>query len=111
MSKRLDEIEARVAAATPGRWEPECDIEAHGSVPSSYSVVSDGTYERVGESISKEDAALIANAPADLRHLLAIARAAERLVEAEADPEGDIDAATAAFLDLRAALEAKEDVR
>ena len=58
-----------------------------------------------------DDADLIAHAPADLRHLLAIARAAERLVEAEADPEGNIDAATSAFLALRAALEAKEDVR
>lgn len=71
-------------AATPGPWEPECDIEAYANVLASYSVVSDGTYERVGESASVTDATFIASARTGWpTALLALREARRRFDELE----------------------------
>ena len=81
---RLDEIEARLEAASPGPWEvvtggwqvrgPECNI---CGVFHHHVQIHDGG-RNVTDNPAERDAELIANAPADLRYLL------ERVRELEA---------------------------
>ena len=71
MSERLDEIAARLAAATPGPWVdggrgcvetvPEFDLDRFDIMPETIARCE----------LQYEDAALIANAPADIAWLLA----------------------------------------
>jgi hypothetical protein len=58
-AKRLDEIKARLEAATPGPWSHTCDD------------VLDEKKNRVCWDVRGNDAYLIANAPTDLRDLIA----------------------------------------
>ena len=74
---RLDDIEARLKAATPGPWTDdaeECVVFTAGGAEEIADIYS-------GER-SAENAALIANAPTDIEWLLKVARAAERMSEA-----------------------------
>lgn len=132
---RLDDIAARVEAATPGEWKLDGRT--------AWAPTEDGTQNRFWATVQgvypvhvKRDeldanAALIANAPADLRYLVAIARAAERLaMTVAAFDRGHADGCYAespgmydspcscgradifqAFGYVRAALESKEGVR
>jgi hypothetical protein len=81
---RLDAIEARAAAATPGPWEV---IDLIGSRPLRASVwtTEDGVHDVcLAEETTPADAAFIAAARTDIPALLAVARAA-RLVKAQCD--------------------------
>lgn len=73
---RLDEIRARLEAATPGPWEAY-----HARFPNAYGEGFwrvDGPHERGYEGgFERADADLIAHAPEDLRLLLAVAEAAK----------------------------------
>jgi hypothetical protein len=97
---RIDDIKARLAAATPGRWR----VANHGTweVEASPNVlVADcGTIDH-----AKEDAALIANAPADLAYLLRVADLVRAYVEG-AEAEGVTQIAPG-FRAFRAALESE----
>lgn len=85
----LNEIEARLAAATPGPWENDGggEIGQHYSRPEPYqqivsTTVSCGSYCLGGSSAGVEhhdDAELIAHAPADLAALVAVVREVEGL--------------------------------
>jgi hypothetical protein len=79
MTDRLDEIEARLAAATPGPWyhDPKTtDVTAPEAIVSSRHI----TYIHSHTVVDHANADLIANAPVDLAALVAVARAARRLV-------------------------------
>lgn len=103
----LDEVEARLAAATPGpwtQWVEHPEVFA-GEITENAPHVISGKSERYvriatcepdedewGDCDNDEitatrdamaDAAFIAHAPADLRRLLAIARAAEKYMAAD----------------------------
>lgn len=74
---RLDEIQARLDAATPGPWErdqfgPDDDSARFIGSPSTGQIV-------VYEAATAGNAELIANVPEDLAALVAFARAMERL--------------------------------
>jgi hypothetical protein len=76
MSAKLDEIEARLKAATPGPWwttsETAITVQnAHALVASTHSAAIE----------FRANAQLIAHAPADLALLLRIARAATALMD------------------------------
>lgn len=90
MSDRLSEIEARLAAATPGPWEADVfpvrkrsrktgRVLAYrpedGSVGSVSVIPSDGMYG----VMDGPDAELIAHAPADLAALVAVVKATRDL--------------------------------
>lgn len=82
MSKRLDEIEARVEAATPGPWG------SGNATPTFGKSMWDAVLHSVAWSdpiaycnYSGSDARFIAAARTDVPYLLAIARAAERAVD------------------------------
>ena len=118
MSKRLDEIEARVAAASQGPW-----VSAEGRVLTEGLLDPENPKrgrEIIAEYVSGLNMPLIASARTDVPYLLAIARAAERLlnlpprIELKDGVDAVIDhykAHVDATKALRAALEAKEDVR
>ncbi len=76
---RLDAIEARAAAATPGPWEV---IDLIGSRPLRASVwtTEDGVHDVcLAEETTPADAAFIAQARTDIPALLAVARALEEV--------------------------------
>lgn len=77
---RIEEIEARLAAATPGEWEAQpqeydyARVQVHGKTYKDHNgtktpIIVDGA--------SVQDAALIAAAPSDLRYLIARVRELE----------------------------------
>jgi hypothetical protein len=71
MSNRLDQIETRLRAATPGEWSV---------YPVRYEFAITTAGGPVADAWTAHDAALIANAPADLAALLRVARAAARAI-------------------------------
>lgn len=89
MGDRLAEIEARMAAATPGPWihrPPPQDGTIHSVVhddpprvyqPRICHMVDTGYSEASSWAQRSADADLIAAAPTDLRDLLAVAKAAK----------------------------------
>ena len=96
MNKRLDEIAARVRAATPGEWKWDHEWKEDG-----YHSGAMGCLENVlwygmdgEESIycpNKYDAELIAHAPADLTPLLEIVRTQGEVIEDAYDYMGNFD--------------------
>lgn len=77
MSDRLNEIEERLAAATPGPWErdqfgPDDDSARFIGSPSTGRIV-------VYEAATAGNAEFIAHAPADLTALVAVVREVEAL--------------------------------
>lgn len=104
MSDRLSEIEARLAAATPGPWEADTypvrkrssktgrvlAYRPEDGTRGSVSVVpSDGVYG----VMDGPDAELIAHAPADLAALVKFAREVERLHKPHPDGGQGYDSA------------------
>jgi hypothetical protein len=78
---RLDDIKARVAAATPGPWEV---IDLIGSRPAAASVWTDEDGDHdvcLSEETSPADAAFIAHARTDIPDLLRVVEAAMAVVE------------------------------
>jgi hypothetical protein len=76
MSTRIDEIKARLAAATPAPWSWEAgDSVIEGPRGGALVYVAEyanlNTVQAQGEDFSSADATLIANAPADIAFLLA----------------------------------------
>lgn len=78
MTERAEQIQARIEAATPGPWAQEdyVDIDADGSYDLAHVTAPDPdepdtAVRGVALGILREDAGLIANAPADLAWLLA----------------------------------------
>jgi hypothetical protein len=74
---RLDEIEARIAGATPGVWKlwgmaVMADQDGTGNVDTAVDVAT--THMRVDGKPRTFDAQLIAHAPADLAALVAVVR-------------------------------------
>lgn len=96
----LDEIEARLVAATPGPWENEGagEVAQHWSRPSPWgpvvsTEVSCGSYCLGGSSkgvVNDADADLIAHAPTDLAALVAVVRVAQKFHQPRThlDPSG-----------------------
>jgi hypothetical protein len=77
---RLDEIDARLAAATPGPWQEFCESGDW------WVEQSDGEYTGTGRIVggsplgwAQADLDLAISAPADLAALLRVARAAHRI--------------------------------
>lgn len=72
---RLDEIRARLEAATPGPWSADY---WHGDPLQTWAVTDDAGVKElaVADELTEADALLIAHAPEDLRILLAVAEAA-----------------------------------
>ncbi len=124
---RLDAIRARLSAATPGPWtatedgslieDPDADVFC---LYAQYPVQLGGTTKWYPAEKQRENAALIAAAPADLAALLAVAEAALRLhvelrtsrtfAEAAEEPcwNGSSDRDIDALGDALAALEGEE---
>jgi len=81
---RIDEIEARLAAATPGPWEAVTDDHRRSK---EHSVWADSKSDYVAEWVAtRADADLLANTPADLAALVKFARDVAALHVA-GDPE------------------------
>lgn len=76
MTTRIDEIRARLAAATEGPWDRRDESRARGPARVHLRGAHDPDgYTLVGVIHSHRDADLIANAPADLAYLLEQVRA------------------------------------
>ncbi len=77
---RIEEIEARLAAATPGPWAYNAPVTyrvSRQTRTSGWSVTSpSGAVVRANVDAEEVDGELFAHAPADLRYLLAVARGA-----------------------------------
>jgi hypothetical protein len=74
----LDEIEARLAAATPGPWEAVTDDHKHTK---EHSIWADSKGDYVAEWVATApDAAMLAHAPTDLSALVAFARRVEEIL-------------------------------
>jgi hypothetical protein len=102
---RIDDIKARLTAATPWPWE-----DARGDIEAAFSTVVGADHScdwsGLGSAwpvIKPEDRALIANAPADLAYLLRVAEAA-RSVFAALDEHG-LSRTIVPMMALRIALE------
>ena len=110
MSKRLDEIEARIKAATPGPWKQRdkgawtedggCKIAAVVGAPQLIRPLAPW-----GMACN---AALIANAPSDLAILLRVARASAAYRRALDDRATTVEEFGRALDELRAALDELE---
>lgn len=112
-SDRLDEIEGRLKAATPGPWVSKPNGDIRTASPGSGNFVVAAWWDSNGNSgggvsIDDDDAALIASVPTDIAYLLRIARAAETLATNHDDfnsRTGLPDPCDCAHCDLRRALE------
>lgn len=89
--KRLDGIEDRLAAATPGPWEriepnaDDGDIRVQVYHANKRNVVHDS--DSVAWKLKIDDATFIANAPGDIRDLLAVVKLQREALEFYGDPE------------------------
>jgi hypothetical protein len=82
MTKRLEEIEARLSAATPGPWERSDDgFIYRGLFCSGNHIAQTWSKLETDYSNAENNADLIANAPTDLRYLLDFAKAAREALE------------------------------
>lgn len=92
---RVEDIKARLDAATPGPWE----AQGQEDNDTGFDVV----IKEVAVVQYRRDADLIAHAPTDLRDLLAIAEEARNVLQAHdeaAEPDAEMDW-TGPMVDLR----------
>lgn len=96
---RLDEIEARLKAATPGPWH----FVRAGGITAGIEWIAQ-VFNRRDEDFpnAANNAALIASAPADIAALLPVARIAEKIAAADSlsqllDWQDELDAALTAL--------------
>lgn len=90
--KRLSEIEGRLKDATPGPWY----IDSRGDIVSkkALTLMPNNTKIVIGDPdyLNEHDAELIANAPTDIRDLLAVVKLQrEALEQIKAEDEGFIE--------------------
>src|SRR5690606_4182194 len=85
---RLDEIEERLANATPGPWEMGAVEPMPDGWPGAYAAVE----PNIAGGLDPLDAELIAHAPTDLAALVAVVREVEALHTLDG-PEYDYDTA------------------
>lgn len=107
MSARLDEIEARLRAATPGSWVSGQQRPAHSDTLLIWDAVFSDTPEGLIAYVNTGEAtaALIANAPSDLAALLRVARAAEAYCRALSEAGTTVEGFGRAADEFRAALD------
>lgn len=96
---RLEQIEQRLAAATPGPWELGKVTPMPDGWPGFYADVE----PNIGGGLDPQDAELIAHAPADLAALLAFARRVEGILDDHVSTDGQI------FDDLDRAMQRLRD--
>ena len=83
INERLDAIEARKNAATPGPWNllpsqfPNAEQVTHYNAQSGFA----GFTEQIADNVAPNDAEFIAHAPEDVAYLLVLARKQQAALE------------------------------